>query len=47
MSKPRFNAKDLPGKDFRSRALDLVPCNGQLYRAFQTRHPDPLGFVPC
>lgn len=47
MSKPKLNAKDLPGKVLKSRALDLVPYNGQLYRAFQTRHPDPLGFVPC
>ena len=47
MSKPKLNAKDLPLEDFKSRTLDLVPFTGsQIFRAFQTRHPDPLGFVP-
>lgn len=47
MSKPKLSAKDLPGKDFKARALNLVPFDGaQLFRAFQTRHPDPLGYAP-
>ena len=47
MSKPKFNAKDFPGKDFKSRMLDLVPFTGsQIFLAFQAYHPDPLGFVP-
>ena len=47
MSKPKFNAKDFPGKDFKSRMLDLVPFTGsQIFLAFQAYHPDPSGFVP-
>lgn len=48
MKKPKLSAKDLPGKDFKGRALNLVPYDGaRLFRAFQTRHPDPLGYVPA
>ena len=47
MKKPKLSAKDLPGKDFKERALNLVPYEGaRLFRAFQTRHPDPLGYFP-
>lgn len=48
MSKPKLSAKDLPGKDFKTRRLDLVPHDGSsLFRAFQTKYPDPLGFAPA
>jgi hypothetical protein len=48
MKKPRLSAKVLPGKDFKTRTLNLVPYDGaRLFRAFQTRHPDPLGYRPA